>query len=305
MPVAIAADPRAPAEIRLRDRVGIGPADGVLEGPIQPRRDGEQRLVEEDHRGPHLVERGRPLGAHRAGLPEQADLLAQSAAQIAVLRSGQARIVESIEEPIQPPLRHQHGPATCLRRVGREDGHQAHAVRQRAHVVARHAVAAEAQDGGADPIGQGRPPARPLALAQRAEPMLLLRQVDQQEIGGEGASDGQELGGGAAVEGVERAFDRLLGAGAAAADGRAAQLLDELEELRTLLLDDDLAKQGAEELDLAGKGISCAGAADASWLGASRGIARVPCPGHGRDAAISRLLRRSLRARSAPARRNR
>ena len=114
-----------------------------------------------------------------------------------------------------------------------------------------------------------------------------------------------ELGGGAAVEGVKRAFDRLLGAGAAAADGRAAQLLDELEELGTLLLHDDLAKQGAEELDLAGQGIARAGAADAPWLGASRGIARVPCPGHGRDAAISRLLRRSLRARSAPARRNR
>ena len=189
--------------------------------------------------------------------------------------------------------------------MGREDGHQAHAVRQRAHVLARHAVAAETKDGGADPIGQGRPPARPLALAQRAEPMLLLRQVDQQEVGGEGASDCQEIGGGAAVEGVERAFDRLFGAGSATADGGAAQLLDELEELRTLLLDDDLAKQGAEELDLAGQGISCAGAADASWLGASRGIARVPCPGHGRDAAISRLLRRSLRARNAPARRNR
>ena len=155
------------------------------------------------------------------------------------------------------------------------------------------------------PSAKRRPPARPLALAQRAEPMLLLRQVDQQEVGGEGASDGQQLGGGTAVERMECAFDRLFGAGATAADGRAAQLLDELEELGTLLLDDDLAEQGAEELDLAGKGISCAGAADTSWLGASGGIARVPCPGHGRDAAISRLLRRSLRARNAPARRNR
>ena len=276
MPVAIAADPGPPAQIRLRDGVGIGPADGVLQCPVQPRRDGEERLVEEDHRGPNLVERGRPLGADRAGLPEQADLLAKPAAQVAVLRSGQSRIVEPIEEPIQPPLRHQHRPAPCLRGMRGEDGHEAHTVGERAHVLARHAVASEAEDGGADPIGQWRPSARSLALPQRAEPMLLLRQVDQQEVGGEGARDGEQLGCGPAVESVERPLDRLLRAGAAAADGGAAQLLHELEELRALLLHDDLAQQGAEELDLAGQGIPRAGAADATWLGASRGIARVP-----------------------------
>ena len=124
--------------------------------------------------------------------------------------------------------------------------------------------------------------------------MLLLCQVDQQEVGGEGACDGEELGGGTSVQGVKRSLDRLLGARSASADGCAAELLDEFEELRALLLHDDLPQQRAEQLDLAGERIASAGAADASWLGPSRSIARVPLPGHGRPVRISRELRRCL-----------
>ena len=169
MAVTIAPDPRPPAQVRLRDRIRFGATDGVLQRPVQPRGDGEQRLVEEDHRGAHLVERRRPLSAHGARLPQQADLLAKPSPQVAVLRAGQARIVEPIEQPIQPPLRHQHRAASRLGGVRGEHRHQAHAMRQRAHVIPRHAVAAEAEDRRADPIGQWRPPAGPLALARASE----------------------------------------------------------------------------------------------------------------------------------------
>ena len=55
----------------------------------------------------------------------------------------------------------------------------------------------------------------------------------------------------------------------------AADALDEVEQLLALLLDDDLAQQRAEELDLARQRVARAGGADAARLGADGGV-RLP-----------------------------
>src|SRR5687767_242988 len=104
---------------------------------------------------------------------------------------------------------------------------------------------------------------------------------------------------------MQRPLDGLLRAGLAAADCGPPKFLDELEELRALLLDDHLAEERAEQLDLASQWVSRCRAADAARLRTARRFARVPGrPGHGwRGRWISRG-RRSLRARNAGARRN-
>ena len=80
-------------------------------------------------------------------------------------------------------------------------------------------------------------------------------------------------------------------------NGGSAELLDELEERLVLLLDDDLAQQGTDELDLAGEGITSSRAADASRLGA----AGAGCGARSRHAVLrlSRGPRRRLRSAAA------
>ena len=59
----------------------------------------------------------------------------------------------------------------------------------------------------------------------------------------------------------------------AAVHGYAQETLERADALRAGLLDDDLAEQGAQQLDLAGERIPRAGAADPRRLGPHRGVA--------------------------------
>ena len=92
-----------------------------IERPVEPRDDREQRGVEERHRGPHLVERGRADDAQVRGPPQQRDLLAQPATDLAVLGRGQPRVVRSSQQDGAAPERDQRRPAAGLGRVRGQD----------------------------------------------------------------------------------------------------------------------------------------------------------------------------------------
>ena len=73
-----------------------------VERPVQPRDDGEQRLVEERHRGPDLVERRR--ARRRAGRTVRHSSVISSRSRRRISRSSdgrQARVVEPLEQPAQ------------------------------------------------------------------------------------------------------------------------------------------------------------------------------------------------------------
>ncbi len=99
--VAIAADPRRPAQERGHPRrsgpaaagvpgfAGLRCGEWLVEGGVgraeQPRHRPEQRLVEERERRPDLVERARGDRSQVGGPPQQRDLLAQPASDVAIL----------------------------------------------------------------------------------------------------------------------------------------------------------------------------------------------------------------------------
>ena len=90
-----------------------------VERPVEPRDDREQRGVEERHRRPHLVERGRADDAQVRGPPQQRDLLAQLAPELAVLGRGQARVVGARQQDRRsgaaPPASSGGGPRSGAR----------------------------------------------------------------------------------------------------------------------------------------------------------------------------------------------
>ena len=303
MAVTVAADPCPPAHEGPGGRLArtapiLGPAsvdECGVERSVQLRGDAEEGLVEEDHRGPDLVERGRSLAAGLRRLPQDRDLLPEATAQVAVLASRQPRIVEPIEQPIQPPLGDEHGATSRLGRVGGQDRAQQEPVEEGAQRIGSHVRSRQLADRIGDRLRQH---AGPLATSERPHPVLLLGEVDEEEVGGEGPGHRQQL-----VERQSRervggiGVGRRLGMGASA-DRGSAKALHELEEPRSLLLDDHLPEEGAEELHLAGERVARVRTADSPRLGASRGL------GGGRSRhAVLRLLsrgpRRSLRSAAA------
>ena len=80
----------------------------------KPGDDREQCLVEDRELGAHLVERRRHDRADVAGVPQQADLLAQAAAEVGVLVRGHERVVEQVEQAPDPAERHEQRAAAGL-----------------------------------------------------------------------------------------------------------------------------------------------------------------------------------------------
>ena len=104
--VAVAADPRPEAEERRHARRPLagpdGPAAPASSAASTARysrgHEREQRRVEDGHRRADLVERLGRDGAQVGGPPQQRDLLAQAAADLAVLGGRQPRVVEPLEQ---------------------------------------------------------------------------------------------------------------------------------------------------------------------------------------------------------------
>ncbi len=266
--VAVAADPRArsqerPDPRRARPRpaaVGGRPArptgrrvERRVERAVQPRDDAEQRRVEERHRGPHLVERRRAHDAQVGGPPQQRDLLAQSAPDVAILRGRQARVVEPREQHRAPAEREERRPPARLGRMGREDRGDRQAPDERVELGVRSSEPAQAGDGVGDRVVEDPVARGPLAATQGAHPCARLGQVDQPEVQPERADHGL---GGVEVEGAQLvvqpgALERVVVA--AQRDRPAADALDQGEQLRPGLLRDHLPEQRAEQPDLDGQ----------------------------------------------------
>ena len=289
--VAVAADPRPPAQERRHPRrarsrsSAVGrrsPArravvEGGVHRPVQARHEREQRGVEERHRGPHLVERRRDDRPQVGGAPQDRDLLAQPAPDLAVLGRRQARIVESLEQRGEPPQRDKERPPAGLGRVRGEDRRDRQPLDRTVELVVGSTQPPQPADGvGERPVQH--PGARgTCAPGQRADPLPLLGEVHQLEVEREGANDGLgpvEVQGGELV-GELLALERIVRP--AERDHPLANTLDELEQLGAGLLRDDLAQQRPEQADLRGERVAGAGRTDARRLGANcRGRSRVP-----------------------------
>ena len=114
--VPVAADPAPEPE----ERRGAIAKRGV-EGAKNLGRHAEQRLVEDRHERPHLVERTHVRGAHLGRPPEGVDLFAETPFGVGALRVRRPRVVQPLELVAHAPDGgHDRAPAR-LGRVGRED----------------------------------------------------------------------------------------------------------------------------------------------------------------------------------------
>ena len=127
--VAVAADPGPEMQERWRERrLEIRVAlprrprrRGALDLPVDARREPVDRLVEEDHRRPHLVEWAGHAAPDLGRLPQDRDLLPQAASKLAVGGRRQPWVVRLLQEPGDAPQGEEDGSAPRLRRVGGQD----------------------------------------------------------------------------------------------------------------------------------------------------------------------------------------
>ena len=243
--------PRPPGVRRGRRRAAGRRVQGGVERPVQPRDDREQRRVEERHRGPDLVERRRADDAQVGRPPQQRDLLAQAAPDLAVVGRGQPRVVQPGEQHRAAAERDERRPAARLGRVGGEDRRDDEPGDQRVELRVRPAQPPQPGDRVRHRIVEDAVARRPLAPSQRPHPAARLGQVDEAEVERERLDDGLRV---AEVERLElvveaRPFGRVVVA--SEGDRPASDAFDGGEQLRAGLLGDDLAEQRAEQPDLA------------------------------------------------------
>ncbi len=242
-----------------------------VDQPVQLRGQAVERLVEDDHRRPDLVERARGAAAELGGPPQDRDLLAELAPQVPVHRGGDPRVIRPLQQTRDPAQRHQHGPPPRLRGVRGEHGRDPDRIQRLAHV--------RSPQRGPHPRALRRP--RRGACPPRRSPHAIPRlgQVDQLEVQPERSNDPLE----------RRRVDRqdierhpLVGVAPPGRDRVLAGGLDELEDLLTRLLDDDLAEERAEQPDLAREHVARPRRADAARLGALRVSPSLACGGRER-----------------------
>ncbi len=256
--VAIAADPAAPVQERADPRwPGAGPGPGIrsaasaarrriqggVHDPRQPRRQREQRGVEERHRRPDLVEDRRGDRPQVRRPPQEGDLLAEPAADFGILGRGQARVVQAGEQVAAAAQGDQDRPAAGFGRVGGEDRRDRQAGQLGIEGGVRPTQRAQSPDRLRHRIVEDAVAGGSLAATERPDAPARLGQVDQLEVEGEGADDGFD---GARIESRQVVVEASA-LGRVAIDSKAdralADALDEVEQVRAGLLRDDLAQQ--------------------------------------------------------------
>ena len=270
MAVAIPADPRPEPQERGHERLlqlacpRAARARHVrVDQPVQLRREAVERLVEDDHRGADLVDRRRGAAPQLRGPPQDGDLLAQLSTEVAVGGWREARVIGPLEQQRDPAQRDQDGPASRLRGVRGEDRMDAHASQR----LAGPGPAQRRPDSGA--LGSARRRPRPPRGAPDAVPRL--GEVDQLEVQAEGADDAFER---VRIDGQDVERHALVRFAPAGGDRALPRRLDEIEDLRPGLLQDDLAEERAEQSNLAAKDVGRAGRPDAARL-RSLGVPRT------------------------------
>ena len=241
--VLVASDPAPEAERRDRRRQPLAEVGDEL------GRDVEQARLEEPEPVADLVDDARTVRAHLVGLPQGGHLLGDRGKSRLPTRTVECRVVEPVEQPVEPQLRGEHGTPRRLGRVGRQ------------HELERE----PAPGGGQLPRAHVRP-LQPrerlrerlprdallvLVLAPPPQPVVLLGEVRELEVHREGA---QHLA-------LPLQRQRRHGVGQPRARGcRAArpraprQLADALlvmEETLAALLDEHPAERLAEQADVA------------------------------------------------------
>ncbi len=307
--VPVAADPASRPQERADARrarpgpaaVGGGPAgtagravQGAVQRAIQPGHHREQRRVEEGHRGPDLVERRRRHDAQVGGAPEEGDLLAQSTTDLAILRRGQPRIVQPLEEVGAASQRQKGRPPAGFGRMRRQHRGDRQPAHEGVELGVRAAEPSQAGHRVGDRIVEDPVPRGALAPAQRPHPATRLGEIDEAEIQRECAD--HRLGG---IE-IERpkllvesrSLERIVVT--PEGDGAPADALDRREQLGAFLLRDDLSEERAEQTDLHRERIAGAAGADPERL---RRDSRRRAVGTGRRPSCGRGWLRDLRSR--------
>ena len=215
VPVAVAPDPGAEAQEggHVDVLAGVGDDERLLHLPVQPRHQLPQRLLEVVQAVAHLVEdRGR-AAPDLLGEPERGDLLPDAVAQLRALAGRPPRVVELLDEIGQPPQLEENRAPASLGGVGGEDGLDEARRQQLPHPVGSHSggrrlgqrlldrfsAGGGPRSRGVDPrslielgglSGPPRPPLQhQLPPAQHAQPVVLLGQVDEVEVGREGPDE--------------------------------------------------------------------------------------------------------------------
>ena len=154
----------------------------------------------------------------------------------------------------------EHGPPLGLGGMCGEDGHDEQSPHQRLHLVGGDAFLAHEPDGRGNGFAHGLAPGLGFVRAapQDADPLLFLGEVHELEVGGEGLDHAPRLDERQRLDPLEQA-QAGLGVARAMRLGQGPDLLDPVEEGPALLLDQGLAQQVAEPVDLLRKGV-CHGA---------------------------------------------
>ena len=248
--VPVAADPRPPSEERPVERRRSRPGTGRQRAIHLAGHDGqhvEDRLVEQRHLGAHLVQRLRTTGADLAGAPQRRHLLHQASIDVQSLARGQLRVVEPFHQRADPPQGLDDRAPPRLGRMRREDGHDLEPPQQRRETLVAERVAGVRHAGGEripDRLHRG------VAAAEDAQPVVLLREVDQLEVAGERPS---HLFGAFRCEAVDDLGDArssIRRRVPAERDRGPAQALDVRQQLRTVRLLEDATEDRREETDL-------------------------------------------------------
>lgn len=241
----------------LAEGLAVDPLEGVGDGVRKLGHDLPEHVLHVPEDVLDLAGDGGAARAYLAGLPEDPDLLAdrrQAARRLQRRHAAAVALLELLGDAVDLL---EDRPPGGLGGVGGEGEDHAQRAQRFAHPLGAHPRLARLVENGLDRTRLRR---RIGVLGMRPgapDPVVLLRQVDELEIGGEGAGD--DLG---VVEceraddGSEAVLDRLaLGLRPAAPrDGELADLLLEIEEPLALVRHQNLAQDLPEKADVLPQG---------------------------------------------------
>ncbi len=255
--VAVAADPGADAHEGGDDGgagAGLAGAQRVVDPAVDVRDRREQSLVEDAHHRADLVGGGRLLRAQRGGAPQGVDLLQHPALGALLLRAADAGRIVLGEQLGEAADARRHRATAGLGRVGGEDGVEAKAGQAAAGLFLAD-LRLQPRVRGGDGVGGVFPARLPGALAQHTHALVLLGEVHEVEVAGEGACDLVSALDGEGLGDRRRTLEGLGGLVLERLDRGEPQALDVFEEAVGAGLAEHLTEQGAEHPDIGAHGL--------------------------------------------------
>ena len=220
--VAVATDPASEPH-KWRDLAFR--AERILEGPHELRHEAKQGVVEDRHQRADLVDGPDLEGPQLRRPPQRIDLLDQPPVRIEPLAVRDPRIIKALELIAHTPDRRHHGTPSGLCRVGGEDGVDLETSDELVQPL-RPEPAAELMNRRADRLGHRLRSA--VAFANHARSVVLLGQVGEMEVAGEGSCD--ELRKFQRPRGDELLCLAFVAVVVAGADHQRAQPLDVMQQ---------------------------------------------------------------------------